>query len=152
VKLQFQIYFTTVTYHIVGSQRGSGQSEVALHATTLGANENNCGRMREQAWARTCWARTCTGREHVGREHVLGANMSGANMYQARTCQARTCIGHQYVPGTKMYRAPTCRAPTCTGREHVGRQLKGANLTPFFSKSTPKLPFLAEEAQMNFFL
>jgi hypothetical protein len=37
------------------------------------------------------------------------------------------------------------------GREHVARQLKGANLTSFFSKNTPKLPFLAEEAQMNFF-
>jgi hypothetical protein len=42
------------------------------------------------------------------------------------------------------------QARTCNGREHVGRQLKGANLTPFFSKNTPKLPFLAEEAQMNF--
>jgi hypothetical protein len=41
--------------------------------------------------------------------------------------------------------------PTCIGRQHVGRQLKGANLTPFFSKNTPKLPFLAEEAQMNLF-
>jgi hypothetical protein len=30
-------------------------------------------------------------------------------------------------------------------REHVGRQLN-----PFFLKNTPKLPFLAEEAQMNF--
>jgi hypothetical protein len=129
VKLLFQIYYTAVTFHTVGSQRGSGQFEVALHATTLGANGNNCGRMHEQAWAQTCWARTCTGREHVGREHVPGANMSGANMY----------------------RVPTCRAPTCTRREHVGRQLKGANLTPFFSKYTPKLPFLAEEAQMNFF-
>jgi hypothetical protein len=134
VKLLFQIYYTAVTFHTVGSQRGSGQSEVALQATTLGANGNNCERMREQAWARTCWARTCwartcTGHEHVRREHVPGANMSGANMY----------------------RAPTCRAPTCTGREHVGRQLKGANLTPFFSKNTPKLPFLAEEARMNFF-
>jgi hypothetical protein len=29
--------------------------------------------------------------------------------------------------------------------------MSGANLTPFFSKNTPKLPFLAEEAQMNFF-
>jgi hypothetical protein len=42
-----QIYFTVVTFHTVGSQRGSEQSEVALHATTLGANGNNCGRMRE---------------------------------------------------------------------------------------------------------
>jgi hypothetical protein len=50
-----------------------------------------------------------------------------------------------------MYWAPTCQAPTCTGRQYVGRQLKGANLTPFFSKNTPKLPFLAKEAQMNFF-
>jgi hypothetical protein len=41
------------------------------------------------------------------------------------------------------------RARTCTGREHVGRQLKGTNLTPFFSKTTPKLPFLAKQAQMN---
>jgi hypothetical protein len=49
-----------------------------------------------------------------------------------------------------MYKVRTCRAPTCTGRQYVGRQLKGANLTPFFSKNTPKLPFLAEEAQMNF--
>jgi hypothetical protein len=65
----------------------------------------------------------CTRRKHVGREHVPSANMSGANMY----------------------RALTCRAPT------YGHQLKGANLTPFFSKNTPKLPFLAEEAQMNFF-
>jgi hypothetical protein len=38
-----------------------------------------------------------------------------------------------------MYLAQTCRAPTCTGR-----QLKGSNLTPFFSNTTPKLPFLAE--------
>jgi hypothetical protein len=129
VKLLFQIYFTAVTFHTVGSQRGSEQSEVALHATTLGANGNNCGRMREQAWARTCWARTCTRREHVGREHVPGANMSGANINWAPTC-----TGRQHV-----------------GRQHVGRQLKGANLTPFFSKNTPKLPFLAEEAQMNFF-
>jgi hypothetical protein len=102
VKLLFQIYFTAVTFHTVASQRGGGQSEVALHATTLGTNGNNCGRMREQAWARTC-----TGREHVRREHVPGTNMLGANM-------------------------------------------SGANLTPFFSKNTPKLPFLAEEAQMNF--
>jgi hypothetical protein len=120
VKLLFQIYFTTVTFHTVGSQRGSGQSEVALHATTLGANGNNCGRMREQAWARTCWARTYTGREHVGRQHVPGANMSGANMY----------------------RAPTCRVPTCTGREHVGHQLKGANLTPFSQKTPQNCHFL----------
>jgi hypothetical protein len=38
------------------------------------------------------------------------------------------------------------------GRKHVGRQHEpGANLTPFFSKNTPKLSFLAEEVQMNFF-
>jgi hypothetical protein len=49
-----------------------------------------------------------------------------------------------------MYQAQTCRAPTCTGRGHVERQLKGANLTPYLSKNTPKLPFLVEEAQMNF--
>jgi hypothetical protein len=42
------------------------------------------------------------------------------------------------------------------GREHVGRQhvpganMSGANLTLLFSKNTPKLLFLAEEAQMNF--
>jgi hypothetical protein len=101
VKLLFQIYFTAVTFHTVGSQRGSGQSEVALHATTLGANGNNCGRMREQAW-----------REHVGREHVLGANMSGANMYRVRTCRAPTCTGRQHV-----------------GRQHVpGANMSGANL------------------------
>jgi hypothetical protein len=70
------------------------------------------------------------GHEHVERKHVPGANMLGANMYQALTC----------------------RVPTCTGRKHVGRQLKGANLTLFFSKNIPKLPFLAEEAQMNFIL
>jgi hypothetical protein len=50
-----------------------------------------------------------------------------------------------------MYQVRTCRAPTCTGRGQVGRQLKGANLTPYFSKNTPKLPFLAEKAQKNFF-
>jgi hypothetical protein len=76
---------------------------------------------------RPCQAQTCTGREHVECQHVPGANMSDANMY----------------------RVPTCRAKTCTGRQHVGCQLKGANLTPFLSKNTPKLPFLAEEAQMN---
>jgi hypothetical protein len=43
------------------------------------------------------------------------------------------------------------QAQTCTGRQYVGRQLKGVNLTPFFSKTTPKLPFLAEQAQMNFY-
>jgi hypothetical protein len=49
------------------------------------------------------------------------------------------------------------KARTCTGCEHVGRQhvpgtnMSGANLIPFFSKNTPKLPFLTEEAQMNFF-
>jgi hypothetical protein len=48
-----------------------------------------------------------------------------------------------------MYRTRTHRAPTCIGLQHVGRQLKGANLTPFFSKTTPKLPFLVEQAQMN---
>jgi hypothetical protein len=38
------------------------------------------------------------------------------------------------------------------GREHVpGANMSGANLTPFFSKNTPKLPFLAKVAQMNFF-
>jgi hypothetical protein len=58
----------------------------------------------------------------------------------------REHVGREHVLGANMY-----RAPTCTGRQHVGRQLKGANLTPFFSKNTPKLPFLAEEAQMNFF-
>jgi hypothetical protein len=47
------------------------------------------------------------------------------------------------------------RARTSTGREHVGRQpipganMSGANLTPFLSKTTPKLPFLVEQAQMN---
>jgi hypothetical protein len=68
------------------------------------------------------------GREHVGHEHV----------------------GREHVPRANMYRAPTCQVPICTGRQHVGCQLKGANLIPFFSKNTPKLPFLAEEAQMNF--
>jgi hypothetical protein len=29
--------------------------------------------------------------------------------------------------------------------------VKGTNLTLLFSKNTPKLPFLTEEAQMNFF-
>jgi hypothetical protein len=108
MKLLFQIYFTVVTFHAVASQRGGGQFEVALHATALGANRNNCGRMQEQAWVRTCWVRTCTGREHVGRQHVPVVNMSDSNM-------------------------------------------SGANLTPFFSKNTPKLPFLVEEAQMNFY-
>jgi hypothetical protein len=74
VKLLFQIYFTAITFHIIASQRGGGQFEVALHATALGANGNNCGRMRERAWAQTC-----TGREHVRRQHVPSANMSGAN-------------------------------------------------------------------------
>jgi hypothetical protein len=74
-------------------------------------------------WAPTGTTVDTCGNGH-GREHVPGANMSGVNMYQARTC---------------------------TRRKHVGCELKGANLTPFFSKNTPKLPFLAEEAQMNFF-
>jgi hypothetical protein len=54
----------------------------------------------------------------------------------------------------------------CIRRKHVGCQLKGpnlsssnvlgtnmlgANLTPFSSKNTPNLPFLVEEAQINFF-
>jgi hypothetical protein len=90
VKLLFQIYFITVTFHTIASQRGGGQSEVALHAIALGTNENNCGRMQERACVRTCWARTCrartyTGREHVRRQHVPGANMSGANMYREPT-------------------------------------------------------------------
>jgi hypothetical protein len=38
----------------------------------------------------------------------------------------------------------------CTVRKHVGRQhVPGANLTLFFSKTTSKLPFPDEEAQMN---
>jgi hypothetical protein len=93
VKLLFQIYLTAVTFHTIANQRGGGQSKVALHATALGANGNNCERMQEQAWARTC------------------------------------------------------RAQPCTGRQHVGRQLN----PPFFSKNTPKLPFLAKVAQMNCF-
>jgi hypothetical protein len=97
-KLLFQIYFTAITFHIVASQHGGRQSEVAIHATVLGTNGNNCGHMRERAWAQTCRVRTCT-----GRQHVPDANMSGAN------------------------------------------------LTFFFSKHTSKLPFLAEEAQMNLF-
>jgi hypothetical protein len=35
------------------------------------------------------------------------------------------------------------------GRKHVlGANMSGPNLTPFFSKNTPKLPFLTVEAQM----
>jgi hypothetical protein len=44
------------------------------------------------------------------------------------------------------------QARTCTGCEHVGRQpIPGANLIPFFSKTTPKLPFLAKQAQIYFY-
>jgi hypothetical protein len=68
VKLLFQIYFTAVTFHTVANQYGGGQSEVVLHAIALGANGNNCGRMREWARARTCRAPTCTRRQHVGRQ------------------------------------------------------------------------------------
>jgi hypothetical protein len=83
--------------------------------------------------------------EYVGREHVRRQHVPGANMYLVPTCTRR-----QHIPGANIYRAPTYtgrqhipganiyRAPTCTGRQHVGCQLKGANLTPFFSKNTPK--------------
>jgi hypothetical protein len=102
----------------------------------MGANMSGANMYRVS----TCQAPTCT-----GRQHVLGVNMSGTNMYRAPTCRAPICTMRKHV-GTNMYRARTCRVPTCTGR-----QLKGANLTPFFSKNTPKLPFLAEEAQIIFF-
>jgi hypothetical protein len=52
--------------------------------------------------------------------------------------------------------APTGTTTGACGNEHrrkhvPGANTSGANLTPFFSKNTPKLPFLAKEAQMNFF-
>jgi hypothetical protein len=53
--------------------------------------------------------------------------------------------GCEHVLGTNMSGANMYQAPTS------GRQLQGANLTLSFSKNTPKLPFLVEEAQMNFF-
>jgi hypothetical protein len=78
-----------------------------------------------------------------------------AQKYQVRTCRAPTCrvptcTRRQHIPSANISGANVYQAPTCIRREHVRYQLKGTDLTPFFSKNTQKLPFLAEEAQMNF--
>jgi uncharacterized protein YjbI with pentapeptide repeats len=65
--------------------------------------------------------------------NMLGANLKGYNVHGANMLGAN--LKGSNVPGADM----------------SGTDVSGANLTPFFSKYIPKLPFLAQEAQMNFF-
>jgi hypothetical protein len=125
---------------LIWTGRGTVDGEITIPNLLYCGNFSYCW---QPTWQWTIWGGSP--RNYVGRQREqlrahartgMGANMLGANMYWARTCRAQTCTGRQHV-----------------GRKHVpGANMSGANLTPFFSKNTPKLPFLVEEAQMNFFL
>jgi hypothetical protein len=113
---------------LIWTGRGTIDGEIIIPNLFYCGNFSYCW---QPTWQWTIWGGSPRNYARRQQEQLqaharigMGANMLGANMYWARTCRAQTC---------------------------TGRQLKGANLTPFFSENTPKLPFLAEEAQMNFF-
>jgi hypothetical protein len=101
--------------------------------------------------------RGCDQRMNIGEHGRYGhisayrcQHVPGTNMCWAPTCQAPICTRRQHVPGANMSGA-NLRGPFQRGSNVPGANMSSANLTPFFSKNTPKLPFLAAKAQMKFF-